>query len=158
MTPRFISNDELELSSQLNAALGVINVEISLLPSSGEVDDWPSDAVLRTIVWCQDALLDALRCALQLSLLDDIDKYSRVYIAEVLVSYEMNHARLAELEEYVSCRLTCVEQTNTALEQLIGVGSAAKHFPEPSGSCCSHSVLTNRTDECGALALDRPGP
>ncbi len=104
MTLRSISDRELELSARLSAAIGIINIEMSLLPATTEFDDWPSDAVLRTIVWCQDALLDALWCALQLSQLDDIDEYSRMFIAEILVSYEVNHARLTKLEEDVASR------------------------------------------------------
>lgn len=104
MTLRSISDCELELSARLNAAIGIINVEMSLLPAATEFEDWSSGAVLRTIVWCQDALLDALWCALQLSQLNDIDKCSRTFIAEALVSYEQNHARLTKLEEDVSSR------------------------------------------------------
>ena len=104
MTIRSISERELELSARLNAAIGIINIEMSLLPAPREFDDWPSDAVLRTIVWCQDALLDALWCALQLSQLADIDEYSTMFIAEVIVSYVVNHARLTKMEEDVASR------------------------------------------------------
>ena len=102
VTIRSISDEELELSSRLNAAIGIINVEMSLLPTSVEIEDCPSAALLRSIVWCQAALVDALRCALQLSQLSGIDGYSRQFISEVLIASETNQARLAGLEEAIT--------------------------------------------------------
>ena len=98
VTIRSISDDELELSSRLNAAIGIINVEMSLLPTSIEIEDWPSVVLLGSIVRCQAAMVDALRCALQLSQLGGIDEYSRQFISEVLITSETNQARLAGLE------------------------------------------------------------
>ncbi|NNN10000.1 MAG: hypothetical protein HKL85_12535 [Acidimicrobiaceae bacterium] len=102
MTIRSISDEELELSSRLNATIGIINVEMSLLPMSIKVEDWPSAELLRSIVWCQVALIDALRCALQLSQLGGIDRYSRQFIKEFLITCETNQARLAGLERAIS--------------------------------------------------------
>ena len=97
MTIRSISDQELELSSRLNAAIGIINVEMSLLPTSFEIEEWSWAERLRSIVWCQAAMIDTLRCALQLSQLSGIDGYSQRFIEEVLIACETYQARLGGL-------------------------------------------------------------
>lgn len=94
-----VSEHELNLSSRLNCLLGEHNAEISLLPNARTIHDWTTSEVLHAVCRCKDTLIDALRCALRLSQLGDLDEVSEQWIAETLRVSDVDQSLLELVEE-----------------------------------------------------------
>lgn len=94
-----VSEQELNLSAKLNALLGALAAEMSLLPTERTVGDWTTSELLHSVCRCKDALIDALRCALRLSRLGELDEYSSRWIAEVVDRVEMDQSHLDHVED-----------------------------------------------------------
>ena len=77
VTMHVVSEHELNLSAKLYGLLGGLSAEISQLPTERTVRDWTEGEVLHSVCRCKDALIDALRCALRLSQLGELDELSR---------------------------------------------------------------------------------
>ena len=101
-----VSEHELNLSAKLYGLLGGLSAEITQLPTERTVRDWTEGEVLHSVCRCKDALIDALRCALRLSQLGELDEISRQWIAEVLQYSEEDQALLEHVEDVLAheCR------------------------------------------------------
>ena len=94
-----IAQQESDLSAKLNDLLGQLGAEISQLPNDRTIQSWTKTEVLHAVSRSKDALIDVLRCAVRLSLLGDIDKYSRIWIDEAL-KYSREDQELLERVEF----------------------------------------------------------
>ena len=94
-----VSDDELNLSSKLNSLLGELRVEISQLPNARTIRDWSASEVLHSVCRSKDALIDALRCAVRLSQVGDLDEISQQWIAEILIYSEVDQSLLEHVED-----------------------------------------------------------
>lgn len=94
-----IAQQESDLSAKLNDLLGQLGAEISQLPNERTIQSWTKTEVLHAVSRSKDALIDVLRCAVRLSLLGDIDKYSRSWIDEAL-KYSREDQELLERVEF----------------------------------------------------------
>lgn len=74
--------EEIELSTTLNRLIGELNCEVVLLPDSREASDWTPVEVGDAAVACQSAMIAALRCALALAALGQLDVYSGAWIRD----------------------------------------------------------------------------
>lgn len=74
--------EEMELSTTLNRLIGELNCEVVLLPDRRGTSDWTSANVGDAVVACQSAMIAALRCALDLEALGQLDVYSRAWIRD----------------------------------------------------------------------------
>jgi hypothetical protein len=77
------SAEEMALSTTLNRLIGEMNCEAMLLPDRRATSDWPPAEVGDAVVECQSAMIAALRCALDLEALGQLDAYSRAWIRDV---------------------------------------------------------------------------
>ena len=93
-----VSQQELKLSAKLNALLGELGAEMSQLPTERTIGQWTTNEVLLSVNRCKDALIDALRCAVRLSQLGEIDGLSEQWIREVLDCVEVDQSRLDYVE------------------------------------------------------------
>jgi ABC-type transporter Mla MlaB component len=75
---------EQELSTALYRLIGDLNAEVSLLPTWRTVERWSRREVFTAVIRCKDAMVDAQKCAIRLSRLDDIDAYSASWIDEII--------------------------------------------------------------------------
>jgi hypothetical protein len=75
---------EFELSTTLNRLIGAVNCEAALLPNQRTVSEWSREDVHDSVFRCQNAVIAALRCAIRLQALDDLDAYSELWICEAL--------------------------------------------------------------------------
>ena len=94
-----IAQQESDLSAKLNDLLGQLGAEISQLPNDRTIHSWTKTEVLHAVCRSKDALIDVLRCAVRLSLIGDIDKYSRLWIDEAL-KYSQQDQELLERVEF----------------------------------------------------------
>lgn len=72
----------MELSTTLNRLIGEVNCEAMLLPDRREASDWTPADVSDAVVECQSVMICALRCALDLEALGQLDVYSRNWIRD----------------------------------------------------------------------------
>lgn len=93
-----VSEQELNLSTKLNALLGDLGAEMALLPTERTIERWTTSDALRSVCRCKDALIDALHCAVRLSQLGKLDEISQQWIAEVLKRTEEVQSRLDYVE------------------------------------------------------------
>ena len=93
-----VSQQELKLSAKLNALLGELGAEMSQLPTERTIGQWTTNEVLHSVNRCKNALIDALRCAVRLSQLGEIDGLSEQWIREVLDCVEVDQSRLDYVE------------------------------------------------------------
>lgn len=73
----------MELSTALNRLIGEVNCEAMLLPDRREASVCTPAEVTDAVVECQSAMIAALRCALDLEALGQLDVYSRAWIRDV---------------------------------------------------------------------------
>ena len=99
MTTHVVSQDELNLSTKLNCLLGDLSAEISLLATARTIQSWTPTEILHSVCRCKDALIDALRCAVRLSQLGNLDEISEQWISEILRLSEGDQALLDHVEE-----------------------------------------------------------
>ena len=85
---------EVELSTTLNRLIGEMNCEAMLLPDRRATSDWTLTEVGDAVVECQSAMIAALRCALVLGALGQLDVYSRAWIRDVQESCDRALDRL----------------------------------------------------------------
>ena len=76
------SAEEMELSTVLNRLIGEMNCEAMLLPDRRVTSDWTPADVSDAVVECQSVMICALRCALDLEALGQLDVYSRNWIRD----------------------------------------------------------------------------
>lgn len=76
------SAEEMELSTTLNRLIGEVNCEAMLLPNRRATSGWTLVEVGDAVVECQSAMIAALRCALNLRALGQLDVYSRAWIRD----------------------------------------------------------------------------
>lgn len=76
------SAEEMTLSTVLNRLIGEMNCEVMLLPDRRETSDCAPAEVADAVVECQSAMIAALRCALDLQTLGQLDVYSRAWIRD----------------------------------------------------------------------------
>ena len=82
-----VSTQEFELSTTLNRLIGEANCEAALLPTRKTISDWTSEEVCEAVTTYQRAIIAALRCAIELQTLEDLDAYSRLWISEARELY-----------------------------------------------------------------------
>ena len=83
------SEVEMRLSATLNALIGELNCEVMLLPSRREAnDDMQSSSGNDGDVECRSAIIAVLHCVLDLASLEQLDMYSRAWIADAMESCE----------------------------------------------------------------------
>lgn len=101
-----VTEYELNLSSKLNSLLGELRAEMSQLPTARTIRDWTAGEVLHSVSRCKDSMIDALRCALRLSQLGDLDEVSQQWIVEILKYSEEDQSLLEHVEEVIvrECR------------------------------------------------------
>jgi len=94
-----LSTRELELSTTLNRLIGDLNCEVSLLPTRRTVDTWSHREVYTAVIRCKDAMVEAQKCAIRLSRLDEIDTVSTGWIDEIVERCDEYQGLLAFVEE-----------------------------------------------------------
>jgi hypothetical protein len=94
-----ISERELELSTTLNRLIGELNAEASLLPTSRTIEYWTRRDVYDAVVKCKDAMIVAQKCAIQLGLLNNIDRVSASWIEETLEFCDEYQTQLRFVED-----------------------------------------------------------
>ncbi len=94
-----VSQQELDISAKLYGLLGALSAEIAQLPTERTIRSWSQNETREAVSRAKDATIDALRCALRLSQLGEIDEVSRGFIAEILRYSEEDVAQLAHVEE-----------------------------------------------------------
>ena len=77
------SAEEMAQSTTLNRLIGEMNCEVMLLPDRRVTSDWTPAEAGDAVVDCQSAMIAALRCALDLEALGQLDVYSRAWIRDV---------------------------------------------------------------------------
>ena len=70
------------LSTVLNRLIGEMNCEAMLLPDRRVTSDWTPADVSDAVVECQSVMIAALRCALDLEAVGQLDVYSRAWIRD----------------------------------------------------------------------------
>ncbi len=88
------SAEEMALSTALNRLIGEMNCEVMLLPDRRETSDCTPADVDDAVVECQRAMIAALRCALDLEALGQLDVYSRAWIRDAQESCDRALERL----------------------------------------------------------------
>ena len=94
-----LTSHELEISTTLNRLIGDLNCEVSLLPTRRTIDTWSRREVYTAVIRCKDAMIEAQRCAIRLSRLDDLDTVSTDWIDEILERCDEYQSLLAYVEE-----------------------------------------------------------
>jgi hypothetical protein len=84
-----VPTQEFELSTTLNRLIGEANCEAALLPTRKTISDWTSAEVCEAVITYQQAIIAALRCAIELQTLEDLDAYSRLWISETRELYDI---------------------------------------------------------------------
>lgn len=93
-----IDDREFELSTKLNCLIGDLNIEVSLLPTLRTVGTWSRSEIYTAIIRCKDAMVEAQKCAIRLSRLDDIDEFSSGSIEEIIERCDEYQGLLAFVE------------------------------------------------------------
>lgn len=88
------SAEEMALSTTLNRLIGEMNCEVMLLPDRRAPSDWTPAEADDAVVECQSAMIAALRCALDLEALGQLDVYSRTWIRDAQESCDRALAKL----------------------------------------------------------------
>ena len=88
------SAEEMALSTALNRLIGEMNCEAMLLPDRRATSDWTPTEVGVAVIECQSAMIAALRCALDLETLGQLDVYSRAWIRDAQESCDRAIERL----------------------------------------------------------------
>ena len=73
---------ERDLSTRLNSLIGEVNCEISLLLTGSAYLELPREDLTQAVIRCQEAMIATLFCVIELEALDDLDKYSRLWVQE----------------------------------------------------------------------------
>ncbi len=93
---------ERELSTRLNRLIGEANCEAALLPTRWNISEWTRNEVHEGVIRCQRAVIATLGCAIQLQALDDVDKYSKLWIRDALEKC-VEHLQSLEFIRDVCC-------------------------------------------------------
>jgi len=89
---------ELELSTTLNRVIGEANCEAALLPTRRTISEWTREEVHEAVIRCQHAIIAALRCAIELQALEDLDVYSKLWIQETTQKCREHHEKLESIQ------------------------------------------------------------
>lgn len=87
----------MELSTTLNRLIGEVNCEVMLLPDRRETSDHPPAESADAVMECQSAMIAALRCALDLEAVGQLDVYSRAWIRDVQESCDRALEKLHDI-------------------------------------------------------------
>ena len=93
---------ERDLSTRLNRLIGEANCEAALLPTRRNISEWTRNEVHEGVIRCQRAVIATLACAIQLQALDDVDKYSKLWIRDALEKC-VEHLQTLEFIRDVCC-------------------------------------------------------
>ena len=93
---------ERELSTRLNRLIGEANCEAALLPTRRTISEWTRNEVHEGVITCERAVIATLGCAIQLQALDEVDKYSKLWIREALEKC-VEHLQTLEFIRDVCC-------------------------------------------------------
>ena len=89
----------MELSTTLNRLIGEMNCEVMMLADQRGTSDWTPAEVGDAVVECQSAMIAALRCALDLEALGQLDVYSRVWIRDAQESCDRALQKLRHVHD-----------------------------------------------------------
>ena len=98
-TMHTLSEQESHLSAKLYGLLGGVSAEMAQLPTERTIETWTSEELLHAVCRCKDALIDALRCAVRLSRLGELDSVSQSWIDEALHYSEVDQEQLFHVED-----------------------------------------------------------